>query len=73
MFKIKCYLKVVGLCLLLSAAAFAQKEWLGVYEFNEDGGKNAGGTPIFISHKLEIMTSDDGLIATIESNGYQTS
>jgi hypothetical protein len=66
-------LKVVGLCLLLASAGFAQKEWLGVYEFNEDGGKNAGGSPIFVTHRLEIMTSDDGLIATIESNGYQTS
>lgn len=73
MFNLKCSLAAVALCMLLSAAAFSQKAWLGVYEFNEDGGKNAGGTPIFITHRLEIMTSDDGLIATLESNGYQTS
>ena len=63
----------VILCLVFATSAVAQNAWLGVYEFNEDGGKNAGGTPIFIVHRLEIMTSDDGLIATLESNGYQTS
>jgi len=63
----------IAFCLFCALASLAQNPWLGVYEFNEDGGKNAGGTPIFISHRLEIMTSDDGLIATIESNGYQTS
>ena len=61
------------LCLIFAPPAAAQNAWLGVYEFSEDGGKNAGGTPIFIVHRLEIMTSDDGLIATLESNGYQTS
>jgi hypothetical protein len=63
----------IAFCLLCAIATFAQNPWLGVYEFNEDGGKNAGGTVIFISHRLEIMNSDDGLIATLESNGYQTS
>jgi hypothetical protein len=63
----------IAFCLFCALASMAQNSWLGVYEFSEDGGKNAGGSPIFISHRLEIMKSDDGLIATIESNGYQTS
>src|SRR5215217_651709 len=58
---------------LFCLAANAQKEWLGTYVFDEDGGKTAGGTSIFISHRIDINESDDGLIATIESNGYQTS
>jgi hypothetical protein len=66
-------LAAIAFCLFCVLASMAQNQWLGVYEFSEDGGKNAGGSPIFISHKLEIMNSDDGLIATIESNGYQTS
>ncbi len=66
-------LTAIALCLVFAASTLAQNAWLGVYEFHEDGGKNAGGTPIFIAHRLEIMTGDDGLIATIESNGYQTS
>ena len=60
--------------MLLSAfSAAAQKDWVGTYTFDEDGGKNAGGTVIFIAHQLTIMETDDGLIAHLESNGYQTS
>jgi hypothetical protein len=58
---------------LFSLAANAQKEWLGSYAFDEDGGKTAGGTAIFVAHQLDISESDDGLIATLQSNGYQTS
>ncbi len=57
----------------LSIAVNAQNQWLGSYEFGEDGGKTAGGTMIFISHQIDILESDDGLIAMIRSNGYQTS
>ena len=53
--------------------AQAQKEWLGNYSFDEDGGKTAGGSAIFVSHEINIVESDDGLIATIQSNGFQTS
>lgn len=58
---------------ICSAAIFAQSPWIGVYEFVEDGGKTAGGTGIVISHEIQIMNSDDGLVATLKSNGYQTS
>ncbi|CAN5641343.1 hypothetical protein BH20ACI4_BH20ACI4_25250 [soil metagenome] len=51
----------------------AQSFWTGNYEFNEDGGKTVGGTTIFVTHQLEIRQTDDGLLATIQSNGYQTS
>jgi len=73
MFRSKRTFTAIAFCLFLTTAAFAQKEWLGVYEYGEDGGKNAGGNVMFVSHRLEIMTSEDGLIATLESNGYQTS
>jgi len=63
-------LAVVFIC---SAAVLAQSPWIGVYEFVEDGGKTAGGTGIVISHEIQIMNSDNGLVATIKSNGYQTS
>lgn len=59
--------------LICASAAFAQAEWAGVYSFDEDGGKNAGGTAIFIVHELVVMETDDGLRATLKSNGYQTS
>ena len=71
--------KVINIlaCILVIASfavfAQAQKEWLGNYSFDEDGGKTAGGTAIFVSHEINIVESDDGLIATIQSNGFQTS
>lgn len=65
----------VSLCLLLLLAglAAAQSDWVGTYTFDEDGGRTAGGTAIFINHELTVMETDDGLIATLQSNGYQTS
>jgi len=56
-----------------ASAVLGQSSWIGHYSFTEDGGKTAGGTAIVVTHELRIMDSDDGLIATIESNGYQTS
>jgi hypothetical protein len=56
-----------------SVSIFGQNEWIGRYEFSEDGGKNAGGTAIFVQHELEVVEGDDGLIAFLKSNGYQTS
>lgn len=66
---------VVSLAFLLvcAVAGFAQSDWVGTYSFDEDGGKNVGGTTIFISHELVVMETDDGLRATLQSNGYQTS
>jgi len=59
---------------MLSVVTHAQVDWKGSYEFDEDGGKNAGGTKIFITHELNIFVGgDDGLAATLQSNGYQTS
>src|SRR5688572_20994513 len=58
----------------ISVAASAQADWKGLYTFDEDGGKNAGGTAVLISHELNVF--DDGaggLAASLESNGYQTS
>ena len=61
------------LILAVNLAIQAQSSWVGTYEFDEDGGKNAGGTVIFISHQLEIKETENGLMATLQSNGYQTS
>lgn len=66
-------LVLVCLMLLMAVSAAAQKEWIGTYTFDEDGGRNVGGTPIFVSHVLTVTETDDGLIAHLESNGYQTS
>lgn len=59
--------------MLLAASIAAQKEWAGSYTFDEDGGRNAGGTAIFVAHELTVIETDDGPIARLESNGYQTS
>jgi hypothetical protein len=67
-------LAVFTFILSICIAANAQNAWVGSYEFDEDGGKNAGGAVIFVSHQLEIKeTADNVLMATLRSNGYQTS
>ena len=58
---------------LLALNAAAQNDWKGSYYFGEDGGKNAGGTKMFIEHTLEIFDGDNEIAATLQSNGYQTS
>lgn len=58
---------------IVAIAAKAQADWVGVYEFEEDGGKTTGGSGISINHRIEIRDTDDGLLATITSSGYQTS
>lgn len=72
----KLFSKNIGafFCILFfSVLINAQTSWLGSYEFSEDGGRNAGGTKVFISHELNIKQTENGLMATIQSNGYQTS
>lgn len=58
---------------VLSIGVRAQSDWEGSYYFGEDGGKNAGGIAVLISHELDIFEGGEGLAATLESNGYQTS
>lgn len=60
------------LCAVADFAA-AQSEWKGSYSFTENGGKNAGGAVIMITHQIDIVDGADGLAAQVTSNGYQTS
>src|SRR5687768_8912710 len=67
-------LRIAVVLFSISVAVSAQSDWKGVYTFDEDGGKNAGGSVVMISHALNVF--DDGaggLAASLESNGYQTS
>lgn len=59
--------------LLVVVSALAQTSWTGNYVFTEDGGKNAGGTAIFITHEMDITEGENGLVVMLRSNGYQTS
>lgn len=59
--------------IILCSFVQAQTSWIGNYEFDEDGGKTVGGSAIFITHELEIKQIGDGILATIQSNGFQTS
>ena len=73
MFNKKRWLLANLFSVFLATAALSQSPWLGKYEFTENAGKNAGGTVMMVTHHLEILKSEDGLVATLESNGYQTS
>jgi hypothetical protein len=65
--------QIVIVSLFISGVADAQSNWPGTYEFDENGGKNAGGSVILISHVLTVIDGGDELTATLQSNGYQTS
>lgn len=67
------FLKFAILILLCASPAFAQERWTGRYEFEESGGKTSGGTAVVVSHEIEVFETDDGLIAMIKSQGFQTS
>jgi Family of unknown function (DUF5991) len=63
------------LFLLMLSVAFvftanAQGNFVGKYEFFEDGGKNAGGTAIFVGQDLTINADGSGKLTAA---GYQTS
>ncbi|MEO6588055.1 MAG: DUF5991 domain-containing protein [Pyrinomonadaceae bacterium] len=73
MLKITNNFSVLFLIFLFSIFTNAQATWIGSYEFDEDGGKTVGGSAIFITHELEIKQTGDGILATIQSSGYQTS
>jgi len=55
-----------------AGAADALDAWVGEYAFDEDGGKTAGGSAIFVVHQLTVTREGDALKARLESNGYQT-
>jgi Family of unknown function (DUF5991) len=59
--------------LTMAAVGSAQASWVGSYEFTESGGRTAGGTAIVITHEIDITQGEKGLVAMIQSNGYQTS
>jgi hypothetical protein len=71
--KINRIVQLTALSLIFSAVTVAQSDWIGSYEFHENGGKTAGGSVILVSHEINVIDSGDGLTATIQSNGYQTS
>jgi hypothetical protein len=64
------------LILLMLSVAFVfsanaqNSNYVGKYEFSEDGGKTAGGSAVFVGHGLQIK-SDGTAIVTVD--GYQTS
>lgn len=67
---------ILQIAVVLFAAAtiaIAQSDWKGSYVFMENGGKNAGGAAILITHQIDVFEGSDGLAASIQSNGYQTS
>jgi hypothetical protein len=64
------------LMILMLSVAFVfsvnaqSSNYVGNYEFSEDGGKTAGGTAVFVGHGLKIKS--DGT-AIVTADGYQTS
>lgn len=65
---------LVLVCAAQPAAAAPDESdlWVGEYTFGEDGGRTAGGTPIYIVHQITVTRDGGGVKARLESNGYQT-
>jgi hypothetical protein len=67
-------MKKLLILLMLSVAfvftANAQANFVGTYQFSEDGGRTAGGTAIIVGHDLTINADGTGRLTAV---GYQTS
>jgi hypothetical protein len=66
-------LQITVVSFSIVVAAAGQSDWKGSYNFTEQGGKNAAGVAVIISHELEIFEGGDGLAARLDSNGFQSS
>lgn len=67
-------LQIAVVLFSIATAISAQSDWIGKYAFDENGGKNASGIAVLISHELSIFDDGEGgLAARLESNGFQTS
>ena len=62
-------LLVLSVAFVFSANAQVAN-YVGKYEFSEDGGRTAGGTAIFVGHDLKINADGTGRLTAA---GYQTS
>ncbi len=62
------------LIILMLSVAFVfsanAQNYVGSYEFYEDGGKTAGGTGVQVGHELKINADGNG---SLTAAGYQTS
>lgn len=61
-------LLMLGITFVFTANA-QTAQFVGTYEFSEDGGKTTGGTAIFVGHGLTINADGSGKLTTA---GYQT-
>ena len=56
----------------LGAARAEAQDWSGRYTYTEDGGKNAGGAAMIVTHEIAVTRAATGWRAEITANGYQT-
>ena len=61
-----------GLGLVAAAARAEGPEWKGNYSYTEDGGRNAGGAAIIVTHEVSVTREGAQYKAEITANGYQT-
>jgi hypothetical protein len=56
----------------LGAARAEAPQWAGTYSYTEDGGRNAGGAAVIVTHEISVTRTGAGYRAEITANGYQT-
>lgn len=47
-------------------------DWKGSYSYTEDGGRNAGGAAVIVTHEIAVTREGAQYKAEITANGYQT-
>lgn len=57
---------------LAGGARAEAPEWKGNYSYTEDGGRNAGGAAIIVTHEIAVTREGAQYKAEITANGYQT-
>ena len=62
---------IAGLGLAAGARAEAPA-WTGNYSYIEDGGRNAGGAAVIVTHEISVTREGGQYKAEITANGYQT-
>jgi hypothetical protein len=61
-----------GLALVGGGVRAEAPEWKGNYSYTEDGGRNAGGAAIIVTHEIAVTREGAQYKAAITANGYQT-
>jgi len=67
-------LALIGALFAVSASTHAEARdaWACAYSYTENGGPNAGGAAMLVTHEISVTREGGAYRAEITANGYQT-